>query len=272
MENIEQKFEYKKYSKEELTRMLKLAKTCIDARDEIMHNYKGMILGIAKSFTWAMGGSKRGQGITSIEDYIQEGYIALARAIETFKPKSANDCNPNTYIYRSINTALVKFKDISLTENKTHGTKVPRNLGFRMLQLDRLVIDNPDRKFEELAEEFRLSIDPVIGKESFYSGWSIYNASRISLNLELNSDTQISDVFNLPNSEDNYSHLDEKYKPLIEAVDLLPDREKLVIIRRYVDEKSLQEVGEELGVSRERARQIQNKAEARVKRLTKKIL
>lgn len=46
-----------------------------------------------------------------------------------------------------------------------------------------------------------------------------------------------------------------------EALDILNEREKYLIIRRYLEgEATLQELGDEWGVSRERARQIESKA------------
>lgn len=44
------------------------------------------------------------------------------------------------------------------------------------------------------------------------------------------------------------------------AVEMLPKRERKIIYRRYMDGCTMQEVGDELGVSRERVRQIEKKA------------
>lgn len=44
------------------------------------------------------------------------------------------------------------------------------------------------------------------------------------------------------------------------AVDALPERESKIIYRRYMDGCTMQEVGDEMGVSRERVRQIEKKA------------
>ena len=62
---------------------------------------------------------------------------------------------------------------------------------------------------------------------------------------------------------------DEKLKGLKEALETLTPREECVLECRYLDEKTLEETGEILGVSVERIRQIEAKALRRLRHPTR---
>ncbi len=59
---------------------------------------------------------------------------------------------------------------------------------------------------------------------------------------------------------------EEKFKTdLIEAIDKLPEREKLVLMLYYDEEMNLKEIGKVLGVSESRVSQIHSQAALRLR-------
>lgn len=86
------------------------------------------------------------------------------------------------------------------------------------------------------------------------------------LSSERNSDTLLSTIANdAPDQEEQVTAM-EGASRVWSALGALPSRLRRVIVARHFEERTLEDIGSELGVTRERARQLQVKAEARLRK------
>ena len=125
---------------------------------------------------------------------------------------------------------------------------------------------------EELAEE--LGTTPF--KVSELRSVSIRPASLDSPIGFEQEEHRYGDLVQDENAENPYAELEEKTNTALlrELVDTLPHREQAILRARFglngENEQTLEEIGKEFGVTRERIRQIQNVALSKLKRMIQK--
>lgn len=191
-----------------------------------------------------------------IMDIIQEGNIGLMMAVKKFNPHKGYRLI--TYAVWWIRAYIQEFIMKNWSIVKIGTTQAQKKLFYKLRKTQELVgsetdykaiAKNLDVKEVEVEEmDLRLSgrdysLDASIGKEGE------------TTHLErLTYDGQ--------NHEDAYVELKEKEflkKKVHEVISRMPERERFIIEKRLMADKSmtLQEVGDHLGVSRERARQIE---------------
>ncbi len=170
-----------------------------------------------------------------LDDLIQEGYFALRNAARLYDPSKGEF---STYAERFIKRELIEY-----------------------LAQDR-VIKLPKRSYKEIKE---LSEDPNINPAKKERFKKLLTAERISH----------PNLSRLEIEEEDTSEEDNKKAVIevcLEAVETLIDRYKKVIYQRFGlygnPERTLEEIGIELKVTRERVRQIQKKA---IRKIRKKM-
>jgi len=220
------------------------------ARQRLIEKNLRLVLSVAKRY--------RGMGLP-FEDLIQEGNIGLMRTVGKYDPSKG--FRFSTYATWWIRQAVQRA-----VADKGRTIRVPAHMGDKMRKMV--------RARRELSQE--LGREPTADEVAEELGWDVYEVLDVegaipdvtSLNQtlspdgselgELIEDERASEVANAVVGE-------MEVRSLKEAVQRLPERHRHVLIRRYGlddrDAATLAQLAAELGVGKERVRQLQREAE-----------
>ena len=215
---------------------------------QLWNQNKGLIYAMAKKYC----------GYAELEDFVQEGYLGMCEAVRHYEnEKSSFSSYVTFWIIQRMQRYVYKTRTIYVPENMQHKImqynrlineykkyygKTPSDKEMRSL------LDVNQTKFEEikrcvLAMQVKSLDEPI---QEFEEDIVLCDTLASDENME----------------EDVIKELDAAAmkESLWKAVDNLDHDLAAVIRKRYQDNMTLKEVGESMGVSTERARQVERNA------------
>lgn len=204
-------------------------------------------------------------------DLIQEGNVGLSLAAARFDPE--RNVRFSTYASWWIMAGIQDFilRNASIVRFAT--TPMHRSLFFKLRRLRARHATGADGTLPYEQKE-------ILAREM---GASLAEVERIDAALArgdraLNATREDDDAGELqdfladpgPNPEESVTESHDRTvraRQVREALDLLNARERRIIVRRFLDDRkaTLAEIGDEFGVSKERVRQLENKALAKLR-------
>ena len=215
-----------------------------------------LVIKVARKYT--------GHGISFL-DLIQEGNLGLIKAVDKFDVTKG-------YKFSTYATCWIRQSIQRSLGNKSRNIRLPVHLyekvkKYELLKKELSLKFNREPTFEELSKKMRVSIDTIYKYERL-------EHDTISLNMIVgDKDSELEDFVSLSTESIDNQFIEKNLKDVIENLlknSHLTTKEMDILRLRFGlgtnDPKTLEEAGKVYGVSRERIRQIQEKALKKIRR------
>ncbi|MCA8909901.1 MAG: RNA polymerase factor sigma-32 [Rhodospirillaceae bacterium] len=228
-----------------------------DALHDLVKAYARLVVSTAARF--------RNYGLP-MGDLVQEGNVGLMQAAARFEPD--RDVRFSTYAAWWIRSAMQDYILRNWSIVRTGTTAAQKALFFNLRRLRAKIEDASassltDEGRRKIAEELNVEVRDVEGMEMRMAGGDQSLNAPIAESSEDSWQDFLSDT--RPNPEDVVIGLrDSRTRSvwLAEAIGALSPREQTIIRQRRLTEEgaTLEELGRQLGVSKERVRQLEHRA------------
>jgi RNA polymerase sigma-32 factor len=252
----------------EKDRELNLARAWRDNRDEramqeIINSYRRLVISMAGKF--------KHYGLP-MADLVQEGNIGLMEAMNRFDPE--RDLRFSTYASWWVRSTMQDYVLRNWSIVRTGTTSAQKSLFFNLRRLKARIANDSGHGFLNNENVTKIATDMGIHERDVRDMEMRLNTGDQSLNLQIGDDgeTELQSLFasDAPNPEDLVIEMrtDEKRTAwLKEALSELNDRERQIISQRHLgyDQITLDALGKSMGVSKERVRQIEERAMSKLR-------
>ena len=246
-------------SREEESR---LARAWVEEQDEaamheIVRAHARLVVSLASKF--------RGYGLPP-SDLIQEGYLGLLQAAERFDPD--REVRFSTYAVWWIRAAIQDYILRNWSIVRVGTTTSEKSLFFNLRRL-RAKIAEASASFMSPEAVSSIATELKVKKAQVERMEVRLSVPDQSMNLPVGEegDMEVQDLLvdNRPGPEDLVTELRDnqtRSRWLSQALRKLPEREERIIRQRHLIEDSvtLEQLGQELGISKERVRQLEQRA------------
>lgn len=234
----------------------KIKKGDLEARDRMINANLRLVVTIARDYA--------NLGLPLL-DLISEGNIGLTKAVERFDPTKGAKLSTYAmwWIKQSIKRALA---------NQSKTIRLPVHLADKLAKMRRVSLQMSDElgrepTDEELGEEIGIASEKVARLKSV----GIRPAS-LDAPIAENDATEFAEVIGDDEAQTPFELLRDKnlLGELDGMLEVLDPRERKIISQRFGldggEPKTLEDVGKDFGITRERIRQLQNIALAKLRR------
>ena len=214
----------------------------------------------------------RGYGLP-ISEVVSEANVGLMQAVKRFDPEKGFRLATYAIWWIKANIQEYILKSWSLVKMGT--TSAQKKLFFNLKKLKNKIgaLEDGDllpENVEEIARQLHVSEDDVVAMNRRMIGGDV------SLNATIKSDGETEEEWQSLLADQSEDHVEkfvysdetrERRAILMKSLNVLNDREKSIILDRRLKEPplTLEQLSEKHGISRERVRQIENKAIDRLK-------
>ena len=228
-----------------------------EARDKLILHYSPLVKYVAGRVS-----ANLPQNVEAA-DLVSYGIFGLIDAIEKFDIE--REIKFETY-------AIARIKGSIIDELRSLDW-VPRSVRSRSKELERVMVEL-ENKFkrvptdEEAADAMNMTIKEFHGLLSQLSYTSVIALEELwAVGTDKDERVSLIDTVEDANSADpsDIFEVSETKEVLAEAIDKLPEREKIVVALYYYENLTLREIGEVLGVTESRVSQMHTKAVVRLK-------
>ncbi len=200
-------------------------------------------------------------------DLIQEGNLGLMHAAGRFEPE--RDIRFSTYAAWWIRSTMQDYVLRNWSIVRTGTTAAQKSLFFNFRRLRARIEGEGGQQHLSDAGRAKIATDLKVPLKDVTEMESRLRANDQSLNatISIEGEDEYQDflVDTRPNPEDIVIGMRDsasRSKWLAEALAALPDRERTIITERHLQEDgvTLEQIGKELGISKERVRQLEQRA------------
>ncbi|MEN6615854.1 MAG: sigma-70 family RNA polymerase sigma factor [Syntrophorhabdus sp.] len=247
-------------AEEEKIYATKVAQGNPDARKKMIEANLRLVVKIARRYV--------NQGL-SLLDLIEEGNIGLIKAVEKFD--LAKECRFSTYA-----TWWIKQSIERSIANHSRTIRLPVHVSSRVNRISKIIsaaVEKTGREpsLEEISQESGFRIDFV--KNLFTMAIKTYSLESY---IDENSKLTLEEVIPNPDNEEPLSILEhtKRMEEVASWLDTLSVDERKVIMLRFGldgdEPQTLELIGKTFGVTRERIRQIEQKALNKLRKIVKR--
>lgn len=232
-----------------------------DEREEMILKYIPYVKYIASRLV-----SGKPPGI-ELDDLISFGIIGLIDAIEKFDPSKG--LKFETY-------ATVRIRG-SIIDELRKISWIPKSAFSKLSFLNRTREDlesklNREPTEQEIAESMNTSVDDIRSIQSYVNYVSVVSLDEVFFKSE-EEDLHFKNIIEDENSPqpDKILEENEKFNILKDAIDLLPEKDKIVLNLYYYEKLTLKDIGKILEISESRVSQLHSRAIIRLRENMKKL-